>query len=520
VLSSATGAGSRPAPLERLIAPALAAALALLALGTGASGTDVASATYRVELFRRFGFTLWDFGWYAGHWTLGYSVLFGPIGAGLGIAATDVVCAAVSAWAFGCLVVPRYGRAGRLGSLAFAAGTVVQVAIGRDPFLLGQALGLSALVALQRRGRWWGALAATLALACTLASPLPGLFLALATFAWLVGELPAWRWSLAATVAATAAPIVVLELLFSGQGRMPFAPLDLFGTLVPLALVALLLDRRDRVLRLGVGLYGALTVASFLIPTALGVNVTRLATSAGLGFVICLPTRSVRSRVLLVAALVVLFLGQWMPARGPLLGWRNPATTAAYFRPLLGYLVPRDHPLARVEVVPLSTHWESDYVALRLPLARGWERQLDTADNPIFYRPGRLTASSYRAWLEHNGVRYVALADAPLDYAGVAEARLVAHGVGGLRLVWSSAHWRVYELAAADGIVAGRGVLVSERGSTLVLDARRRGKLLVRVRYTPDWRVESGRASLRESTGGWLTLSARRAGRIVLQIDL
>jgi hypothetical protein len=447
-------------------------------------------------------------------------VLFPAVGAGLGITATEVVSAAVSAWAFDCLVVPRYGRAARLGSLAFAVGTVVQVAIGRAPFLLGQALGLAALVALQRRGRSWGALAATLALACTLASPLAGLFVALVAFAWLVAELPAWRWSLAATAVAAAGPIAVLELLFPGQGRMPFAVLDLFGTLVPLAAIALLLDRRDRVLRLGVVLYGALTIASYLIPTALGVNVTRLATSVGLGFVICLPTRSRRARLLLVAALVVLFLGQWMPARGPLLGWRNPATTAAYFRPLLGYLVSHDHPLARVEVVPLSTHWESDYVALRLPLARGWERQLDTADNPIFYRPRPLTASSYRAWLERNGVRYVALADAPLDYSGVAEARLVRHGVGGLRLVWTSSDWRVYELTGAGGIVSGPGVLVSERGATLVVDATRRGKLLVRVRYTPDWHVQSGRASLRESAGGWLALSARRAGRIILEVGL
>jgi hypothetical protein len=491
-----------------------------LATATGASGTDLASATYRVELFRRFGFTLWDFGWYGGHWTSGYSVLFPAVGAGLGIAATDVVFAAVSAWAFDCLVVPRYGRAGRFGSLAFAAGTVVQVVIGRAPFLLGEALGLAALVALQRRGRWWGALAVAAALGCTLASPLPGLFLALATFAWLVGELPRWRWSLAATFVATAGTIGVLELLFPGQGRMPFAAPDFLGTLLPLAVVALLLDRRDRVLRVGVALYGALTIASYLIPTALGVNVTRLATSAGLGFVICLPARSVRSRVLLAAALVVLFLGQWMPARGALLGWRNPATTAAYFRPLLDYLVPRDHPLARVEVVPLSTHWESYYVALRLPLARGWERQLDTADNPIFYRPGRLTARSYRAWLEHDGVRYVALADAPLDYAGIVEARLVRHGIPGLRLVWSAAHWRVYELLGAGGIVVGPAALVSERSGKVVLDAARPGELLVRVRYTPAWHVASGPATLRKSTGGWLAISARRAGRIVLQIGL
>jgi hypothetical protein len=171
-------------------------------------------------------------------------------------------------------------------------------------------------------------------------------------------------------------------------------------------------------------------------------------------------------------------------------------------------------------VVPLSTHWESYYVALRLPLARGWERQLDTADNPIFYRPGRLTARSYRAWLEHDGVRYVALADAPLDYAGIVEARLVRHGIPGLRLVWSAAHWRVYELLGAGGIVVGPAALVSERSGKVVLDAARPAELLVRVRYTPAWHVASGPATLRKSTGGWLAISARRAGRIVLQIGL
>jgi hypothetical protein len=498
----------------------LAVVLAALVLVTGASGTDVASAAYRIDLFRRFGFTLWDFGWYGGHWTLDYSVLFPPVGAALGIAATDLLCVALAAWAFDCLVVPRYGRAGRLGSLVFAVGTVVQVAIGRVPFLLGGALGLAALVALRRGGRSWGALAVLLALGCTLASPLAGLFLALAAFAWLVGQLPAWRWSLTATCVAAVAPIAALELLFPGQGRMPFAVLDLFGTIVPLAAIALLLEPRERVLRIGVALYAVLVVASYFIPTALGVNATRLATSAGLGLVICLPARSLRSRFLLGGTLVVLALGQWMPARGPLLGWSNPATSAAYFRPLLGYLVPHDHPLARVEVVPLSTHWESDYVALALPLARGWERQLDTADNPIFYTPGRLNADTYRAWLEHNGVRYVALADAPLDYAGVAEARLVRSGVPGLRLVWTGEHWRVYELAGAAGIVSGPGALLRERGSTVVLDAGGRGRLLVRIRYTPDWRVAAGLASLRESPGGWLAVTARRPGRIVLQISL
>ena len=90
-----------------------------------------------------------------------------------------------------------------------------------------------------------------------------------------------------------------------------------------------------------------------------------------------------------------------------------------------------DGPLGRVEVVPTALHWEAVYVALRFPLARGWERQLDTANNPIFYDPGRLTPRSYRAWLLDNGVRFVALSDARLDYAAYGEAYLVRRGVPG-----------------------------------------------------------------------------------------
>lgn len=289
----------------------------------------MASATYRVELFRRFGFTVWDFGWYGGHWTLGYSVLFPAVGATFGLAATDVVCAAAAAWGFDRLVRPRYGRAGRVGSTVFAVGTVVQVAIGRDPFLLGLALGLGALVALQRPGRLRAAVAVLLGLACTLASPLPGLFLALATFAWLLGDLPRWRWSLAAVALVATAPIAVLEVLFPGQGRMPFALLDLFGTLVPLAALALVLEARERVLRIAVALYGLLTIGSYVIPSALGVNATRLATTVGLGLVLCLPTRTGRVRVVLGGAAVVLALGQWVPARGPLLaGTTQPSRPA------------------------------------------------------------------------------------------------------------------------------------------------------------------------------------------------
>jgi len=216
---------------------------------------------------------------------------------------------------------------------------------------------------------------------------------------------------------------------------------------------------------------------------------------------------------------VPLALGQFSPAAADLLGASVRSSSPAFFAPLLAYLEPHDQPLGRIEVVPTAHHWETDYVARVLPLARGWERQLDTADNPIFYDNGRLNAASYRAWLERNGVRFVALTDVPLDYAGVREARLVTAGVPGLKLVWRSTNWRVYELSGASGILSGPGRLISEHGATLVLAALRPGRLLVRVRSAADWHVHSGRASLSAASDGWLTVQATRAGRIVLTVS-
>src|ERR1700690_1017622 len=138
---------------SRLLVPALAAGLALVAVLTGAQGVDLAAATYRVELFARSGLTLWDSGWYGGHWTFDYSVLFAPVGWLAGIPLMEIACVAIAAWAFDRLAVGRFGRAGRMGAIVFAVGTVVQVAIGQEPYLLGETLALVALLA-ARGGVW------------------------------------------------------------------------------------------------------------------------------------------------------------------------------------------------------------------------------------------------------------------------------------------------------------------------------------------------------------------------------
>ena len=39
----------------------------------------------------------------------------------------------------------------------------------------------------------------------------------------------------------------------------------------------------------------------------------------------------------------------------------------------------------RVEIPFTANHWEARWVAPAVPLARGWERQLDGKRNPLFY---------------------------------------------------------------------------------------------------------------------------------------
>jgi hypothetical protein len=301
---------------------------------------------------------------------------------------------------------------------------------------------------------------------------------------------------------------------------MPFAPLNFVGMIVALVPIAIVVARRDRAIAAGVALYALALVVTFAVPSAIGNNITRLGVCFGVALVTTLAWERRRGRVLLIAAAIPLALAQWVPARQALLGEGNPSMEAAYFRPLLNYLGTADRPLARVEVVPTAFHWEAAYVAPSFPLARGWERQLDTANNAIFYVAGRLTPASYRAWLFANGVRFVALPDVPLDYAAIGEARLVRAGVPGVQLVWHSSHWRVYSVAGAPGIVSGPARLLSSDGANVRLLVTRPGQVIVRERYVAAWRVASGHAVLSRARGGWMRVVAKAPGRVDLRIDL
>src|SRR5205814_1849432 len=111
----------------------------------------------------------------------------------------------------------HFGEGARWGALWFGLAATAPLISGRIPFALGVAIGLGALLALNRRRT---TLAGALALACSLASPVAGAFLALAALAHVLRGRP--RAGTAVLVAALTPPIL-LALLFPEGGREPFA---------------------------------------------------------------------------------------------------------------------------------------------------------------------------------------------------------------------------------------------------------------------------------------------------------
>jgi MFS family permease len=508
----------------------IAAALALAYLLAAPSSADLAAATYRSGLLARAGLTIWDNGWYSGHHLLGYSVISPALGALVGVRVAIAIAALAAALLFARLASDWLApSAARLCACWFALGLGVGLLSGRVPFYIGLALGLAAL---------WATLGdrpvigCALAAACSLASPVAGAFLVLAGVADAVGVVlgdvrnsdstigarsrdacgHGWRTRGVTLAFGALAPIVLLALAFSDGGYEPFS-LSAFwpafaGLLGSAGLLAWLTPRQWVRLRAGILLYSAACLAAYALHTPVGGNVTRLGQLVAgplLAGALWQGTDHARRNraVLALAAPLLLYWQLTAPLRDVLDASADPSTHATYYAPLLTELSRLAHgsPI-RVEVPPTAAHWEAAYVAPRFSLARGWERQLDTSDAGIFYG-GRLSSSSYRHWLLESAVSYVAVPDAPLDHAAKTEARLIARGLPYLRERWSSRHWRVYEVLGAEPLVTPPARVVDLATDSFTVRAPASGSFLVRVRFTPYWRLTNGHGCVREAAGGW-----------------
>jgi hypothetical protein len=209
----------------------------------------------------------------------------------------------------------------------------------------------------------------------------------------------------------------------------------------------------------------------------------------------------------------------------------SPSAQASYYKPLLAQLRERlDYGSAvgeRVEVVEPQTKGAARYVGETTPVARGWERQADMVDNPIFYKDGALTSTSYRAWLDQLAVAYVAVPSTKLDFASVDEAKLIATGLPYLHLVWSNPNWKLYRVDNPAPLVRGAQV-ISMSGNQLRMQVSKPGLVPIQIRWSDHLAVLDGEVPVSlgvrahgclSEDGQWTLLHAHRAGTFVLTSD-
>jgi hypothetical protein len=482
-------------------AAALAAIYLLLDPHTG----DHASAVYRTWLFEHEGFSVWDNNWYSGHHIPAYSVLYPPLAALVGVRVAGALAAVAAAALFEKLTDNK------VAAQWFALGTATLLVTGRLPFLLGVAFAVGALVGLRRQNLW---IVVPAAIACGLASPVAGFFLALVAVAVVVD--PARRSLAIITAVAGLLPALLLSIAFPEGGSFPFEPSSfwpqLAGTLFVLFLITFKRDadlKRDPLV-IGTVLYALVLIVAFAVESPMGGNAVRLGALASgpVVAVVLWPDR----KWWLAAAAVPLLFWQWNAPVDNLLRTRgDDSVHAKYYDELNAQLAKRN--AQRVEIPFTENHWEAAYVAPQTPLARGWERQLDRKYNRLFY-VGGLTPQKYARWLKDHAISHVAVADAPLDYSAKAQAKVIATGVPGLKKVWRGKHWTLYEVTKARALAKGASVITSGHDK-IELVADQPGPVDLRLRWTPYWRIVKGSGCLTKH-GEWTRITGAEIGAMTL----
>jgi hypothetical protein len=482
----------------------------------------MAAHAYQRALFLAHGFTLWNNFWYSGHYSfVTYSVLYYPLAAVFGIRALAVATVALAALAFAIVTAREWGLVARWSSRSFAIVSTGVVLAGAFPFALGVALALLALWALQERANWMFVALALLTLA---ASPLAFVLLILISVGvGLAKRIEARRAVVPAiTLAAAGAFELVLWRAFPDSGRYPFSIVDLLAATAFSLFGAGLVWRieRARALRMVLLVYGCGCVGAYLIPSALGSNITRLQFVAAPIAVLVVSFRAWRPLAVCLLAVALAVAWNVKPlVRSISQGYDNPAASRAYWRPAIRFLHAHLTPSYRVEAVDIVGHWPAWYLpAAGIPLARGWYRQDDFPENAVLY--GRLTPARYDAWLRLLGVRYVVLSDAQPDYSAAREAALLRSGRSGLRLVFRTPHLAVFALPAPAPILSGgRGARLLEFSRTkLVVAVDAPGRYRLAVRYSPYWRPSSG--CLVSRRDGMSEMLVQRPGAVVISFDV
>jgi hypothetical protein len=516
-----------PAPAStrirlQLTAALLTAAAAALVLAFGPSPADAAAHLYRTFLVRHH-VLVWDNLWFGGHYPLAsYSLLYYFPAAVVGNLPLVVAATILSTIIFASIADREWGQAAVWPSRIFAVFAAAPLFTGAYAFGLGFAALLGTLWAAQRNKLWLAIPLAALTLGF---SPLAFAFLVLVLVSVLVAGRRIERRTLvfAGVLATLAAVQITVFAVFPSSGVYPFHLADLLCVLGVCGLGALLARNAEkgRPFLAFFVLWGVGSIVAYGIPNSIWDNWTRLR-----GFV--LPVMLMvallgrfRPRILAMSALAAALAYNLVPYLQQI-----PQRTdvrpekAAFWDSSLDYLRLHLSSNYRVEVVPTTEHWETYWLPRAgIPIARGWYRQLDIADNPPLYRHS-ITGLDYRLWLRTNGVKYVLVPATRLDpVGGAVEARLLQSGAAGLREVYRGSGGAIYALADATPLLTGRAPARIDRigHSTVTGWVAAPGRYFLRERYTPYFKVKPGGCvSATRTHMTWLTLN--RPGEFILKV--
>lgn len=509
---------------EAALCTGLATTAASLLVWLAPPAVDLAAHEYQRSLFLVHGFALWDNYWYAGRYAfVGYSVLYYPLAALLGIRLLAVLTVALAAGAFAVLLEREWGATARWASRVFAVVWAGLLITGEYPFALGATLALLALVAF-RYGRPW--IGAGLTLLVLAASPVALVLLAIVLVAAAVARREPLRGRAvpALGLGAAAAAELVLVRLFPFGGAQSFPTSTALGALTFCAIGFACTRRveRARLLSFVFATYAITIVIVYLVPSGLGDNVARLRFVAVPIAVLVLALRRWRPVKVSVAVLALALTWNVSPlAAGWARGTQDLSAKAKVWRTPISYLHEHLRTGYRVEAVDTTDHWPAYYLAAaKIPLARGWFRQDDFPFDALLYRHRTLSPSQYLGWLRRLGVAYVVLTRSPPDYSSRAEKRLVRSGRSGLAPVFSTPEVSIYAVPRARPIVSGPGdpIVLAFKESRLVVHVSRGGTYGLAVRWSPYWRATPG--CLSRSHNGMVDLRAREAGDVRISFDV
>jgi hypothetical protein len=505
---------------EPLLVCVVAAVAAILLATLGPPPDDASAHLYRTFLVHH-GVFVWDDYWYGGSYPLAsYSLLYYPVAALVGNLPLVVAATVAQAGFFRSLSRREWGEAAVWPARVFAVVAAVPLFIGTYPWAPAAAAALGAVCALQRGRLVLFAVAAALALGF---NPLAFVFLGLCIAAAFLERrrITARTFVVFLTLGALAAAEAATLAFFPYRGVHPFLRWNLAGVLVVVALCVLLARRGGRLGTIGwvFVLWASACLVAYAVRSPIGDNLVRLRYLALPLALIAARRVAYRPRILASLAVVSSGLLVVVPDAATLVVKHDATEShAAFWSPAVRFL--HGHPRAgfRVEVVQTAGRWEAYWLPRAgIPIARGWYRQLDMAQNPLLYRRS-LSSAQYVLWLRSLAIDYVLLPPAQLDTAGArSEAQLLRSGRSGLVPVSMPGGWQAFAVPDPTPLITGPGAArVTVFGhSSLTGSVASSGLYTLRIRYMPYWRIR-GPVCVSPGPGGMTDLRASARGDFAL----